>query len=180
METIDQSTVMAYPAKKPRGCLGCLGIVLMLILMLVLLLYFNPSNRFPAPALEALRSDPKALIYSLDPSELPRTEPATTPAFHHFRILGETTLGEQEERNLCAHELQHATHWAWEEEACFMPRHGFRVTGPEGVYDFVVCFACGQAEVYLNGETIRHVRIQGRSEALNRLLKAHQVPLPPQ
>jgi len=62
--------------------------------------------------------------------------------------------------------------------ACFEPRHGFKMTGPDGTYEFLLCFQCLQAHVYLADGSFRRLAIHGGGEALNHFLVTHHIPLP--
>lgn len=37
--------------------------------------------------------------------------------------------------------------------ACFLPRHGVRVTKPDKSFDLVVCFECRQLKLFDGGES---------------------------
>ena len=99
-------------------------------------LRFTPLNRFSAASLRALRSDPEAVFYSIEPW----SEANGQQGFRGHHIVGQHRLAVQGEREAIAGWIAAAARGAWDRAACFNPRHGFRARGPEGTYDFLLCF----------------------------------------
>ena len=63
---------------------------------------------------------------------------------------------------------------------CFLPRHGIRLIVGRTIQDLVICYQCGQVEVYTNGRPVRGVGIAGDAAYLDGMLtNAPNKPLPP-
>ena len=137
-------------------------------------LRFTPLNRFSAASLRALRSDPEAVFYSIEPW----SEANGQQGFRGHHIVGQHRLAVQGEREAIAGWIAAAARGAWDRAACFNPRHGFRARGPEGTYDFLLCFECGQAVVHGPEGRSELVLITGRPDFLDGYLRAHSVALP--
>jgi hypothetical protein len=64
---------------------------------------------------------------------------------------------------------------------CFNPRHAVRVLTPKHTYDFIVCFECGHAEVYVDSSTTPAADLFRSSDqdAWDALLSSAKVKLAP-
>jgi hypothetical protein len=158
------------------GCWGCLTLLVVVPALFLGWCHYNPSNRFPEDALDSLENDPRAVFFSIDP--WPDNEEDETVGFRGHKIMGQMVLESPDDRKFVRRELDRATRGAWDEMACFDPRHAFRATGPAGTYDFLVCFSCGQAIVRMPDGSRRKVLVSGKADVFNHFLKEHQVPLP--
>jgi hypothetical protein len=170
----------AQPTSKVRPkkwLFGCLWLFVSFCLLNLAWCYYNPNNRFPPAALSALRSDPEAVFYSIDPWPEPESGDPTL-RFHGHKIVGQTRLLNQADRDTIVDHIQSATHGAWVHSACFDPRHAFSAHGPDGIYDFLLCFQCGQARVIHPDGSYKWVDLNGNSHFLNDYLTAHGVALP--
>ncbi|HEV7406545.1 MAG TPA: hypothetical protein VGO11_26580 [Chthoniobacteraceae bacterium] len=89
-----------------------------------------------AESIEVLSLVPKEDANSKDPAR-----------FHGYPVLGRTEVIAKEQsaavRNIM---ITGVTPAAW--TLCFDPRHGVRIRTKAGVVDAVICFECGQADVY--------------------------------
>jgi hypothetical protein len=160
------------PAK--WGCGGCLVLLVAFIGFAWTMLHFTPWNRFPEGALEALRQDPGAIFYSLEPGSGDKPE-----GFQGYEIVGQITLNDASDRNEIVERLAAATIGAWDAgAACFDPRHGFRAHGPGGTTDFLLCFECGKAVVYFPDGSSEWIGMTGKGDFFNDYLKGHNVALP--
>jgi TPR repeat protein len=65
------------------------------------------------------------------------------------------------------------------ESACLInPRHALRVISGGNTYDILICYECGQLELYKNDQRLQFSgSIGGKPETLNRLLQQRGVPL---
>lgn len=102
--------------------------------------------------------------------------------FHDWPVLGTTRLTEPGEVATVREELGR---WlaAPEPEAvalCFSPRHGVRVREGEHVYDFVVCYECGELDLHVDfsDDAVQKFRA-GDQGLLDALFRAHDVPYRP-
>lgn len=164
------------PEGPKRGCRGCLITIGVAAALLLGLWYFNPWNRFPTAALDALANDSGAVFYSIEPeSQFEDNEDKET--FHGYVVLGKTILADRADRDAMVHAIATAAYGAWDEFACFNPRHGFRATTAEGTYDFLLCFACGAAYTYLPDGSRHKVLILGTGDSFNRLLSKNGIQL---
>lgn len=154
---------------------GCLWLFVGFCLFSLAWCSYTPLNRFPADALAALRSDPEAVFYSVDPS--PEIDDQTS-RFHGYPIVGQIRLASSSDRAAIVDRMAVATHGAWDRAACFDPRHAFRALGAKGVFDFLLCFQCGQAQVYHPDGRSEMILITGSPDFFDDYLKAHEVSLP--
>lgn len=159
------------PKKRRFGCLWVFGAFCLLCLGWC---QFTPLNRFSSASLRALRSDPEATFFSIEP--WPGDD--QMQGFRGYQIVGQYRLAMQGDRDAIANMIASATHGAWDRAACFDPRHAFRARGSDGIYDFLLCFECGQAIVYRPDGQSESVLITGRPDFLNDYLRAHSVALP--
>jgi hypothetical protein len=84
-----------------------IGLTILLALAALVAGFMGAFNHFPSAALRAVTSDPKLVLYSLDPL---LTQAPGDPAsgFHGFPILGQTVLNEASDRELIAASLRRA------------------------------------------------------------------------
>lgn len=102
--------------------------------------------------------------------------------FYGWPVLGTTRLTAPGEIATIRDELGR---WlaAPEPEAialCFSPRHGVRVRDGEHVYDFVICYECGELDLHVDfsEDSVQKFR-GGDQEILDALFRAHDVLYPP-
>ena len=157
---------------------------LVIPLALVLIAYIGLSvyratrpSSIPAAALACLRTPQRMTLFSLDPDPLARLQQPGAVFFHQFRVLGETPISTPENQRVIANTLDRANRSFGVEYACFNPRHGVRVSGTSGTYDFLICFECAQIEVYAGEQHLKHLIIWESPKALDRILTAAHVPL---
>jgi hypothetical protein len=162
----------SQPSKKRRH--GCLLFFAAFCLLCLGWCHFTPLNRFSSASLRALRSDPDAVFYSIEPWPSENEQ----QGFRGHMIVGQHRLAIESDRDAVADMIASATHGAWDSAACFDPRHAFRARGSDGIYDFLLCFECGQAIVYRPDGKSESVLITGRADFLNDYLRAHSVALP--
>jgi hypothetical protein len=115
-------------------------------------------------------------LYSIHPEE-PADFVKGAAVFHGYRILGQVPVSAPPEQERVAAAIRHAVLVALSEAACFNPRHGIRVSDGYHTCDFVVCFACGRMDYYLDNGTVGSAVIGGSADTLNALLRDAQVPL---
>lgn len=166
----------SLPERPKRGCRGCLTVVGVVVVLLLGWCHYTPNNRFPAAALNAVAHDPKGIFYSLAPRDYATGEQGIGE-FRGVTVLGQTTLTDRADREAIVDAIAAASRGAWDHAACFDPRHGFRAVSAEGTYDFLLCFACGGAQVFLPDGSTKWVLIQGDVDFFNRYLSEHGVPL---
>lgn len=135
---------------------------------------YTPFNYFPAEVVEALRTDPEATLFSIDPLSNP--EESKGGLRNHF-IHGKVALGTAQDRNALTNVLTESTRGAWEGAVCFNPRHALRATGPKGTYDLLICFECGRARVYHPDGRTQMVFIRASADEYDSYLKARSIPL---
>ena len=99
--------------------------------------------------------------------------------FHGWPVLGKTTIKDPNTRKQLVAALEKGV----EENKgdvmkCFNPRHGIRVTHGGMTADFVICFECFQAEVFVAGEKERRFLItDSPAPVFNQTLQQANVPL---
>ena len=138
-------------------------------------------NHLPDDALHALVSDPALTLFSVDPDR-GTVDPPDISTFHHWVILGQTTVGAPEQRQKLADTLQKGlSHWTgWESAACFSPRHAIRATNGSETFDFLICFECGHLHYYPPNSQERGLQIRTRAGPFDDILIAAGIPMPRQ
>lgn len=106
----------------------------------------------PAEYKNALESGTDFVFLSVHPE---RKDPATISAgknFHNFEILGQKAVTDAAtRRKLVAAFQKGVSESDGTVAACFNPRHGISVKQNGKTYDFVICFQCLSASVYVDG-----------------------------
>ena len=159
------------------------------VLLFVAVGFFYPTeskNRIPSAAMRALTTDPKPVIFSLNPEGVIYNSdgtmtplPESLPKFCGHEILGKTVIESATDRARMVESIVNGIHnWDGRIAACFEPRHGVRVSGEGGSYDFLICFACSRVLLQLPDGTIASLAISGSGTPLNEILSAANVPLP--
>jgi hypothetical protein len=76
-----------------------------------------------------------------------------TEDFHGWPVIGKTTIKDSNTRNRLVAALEKGIEEnKGDSMKCFNPRHGIRVAHDGMTADFVICFECFQALVYVAGE----------------------------
>ena len=104
-------------------------------------------------AVPALASLGEATIYevlALNPNRDPAA--SATSGFHGYQVLGRTSVDETADRATINRAVRE---WTRPEpgvaKGCvFMPRHGLHVVTANQAVDLVVCFACHDAQLYVD------------------------------
>jgi len=111
-----------------------------------------PSNPIPA-RIERLFDQAETFeLYSLDPDVDPGARGDKAETFHGWKILGKTGIKEPAVRKKLVDALRLAAEDnAGAVAACFIPRHGLRLTAGKEIVDLVICFQCLRIQVYVNG-----------------------------
>jgi hypothetical protein len=152
--------------------------------------FIGTRNRLPDLAAKALAEATRATLYSLEPDSLPpsgaRAAATETNGIHRSAdtniLEGYWVLGSTELTNDAARAATRAFQNAIAESRgpvarCFDPHHGLRLSADGHVYDYLLCYHCGQMQVYEDGKFTSMVGVTGSPEALNAMLKAARVPL---
>jgi len=137
-----------------------------------------PPNSIPPQALQALQSAITGTLYSLDPGMM-----AGAPgdkAFHNHHVLGQAELDLKQMVTASSAFQSAVANWnpSMGMALCFNPRHGLRVTANGHVFDFVLCYECGQLYIYEDDKNIASLGAIGTPDILNNLLSTAKVPLP--
>jgi hypothetical protein len=134
------------------------------------------DNKIPADLLAALEKAEEFELLSLDPKE-PDEKPKD--GFHGWRVLGKTAVTDAETRKkLVAAFKKGATDSDGTVAACFIPRHGIRVTREKKTVDFVVCFQCLQVKAYAGDAAAGgFLTTAGPQKAFDAVLTDAKVPL---
>ena len=142
-----------------------------------------PANAAPAPtsfadALKALLDAKKGVIYSLEPTEEPK---AGDPTFHTYKVLGHAELNPQQmatAMNVFVVALARSGGATNVGVLCrIQPRHALSIVAGGHIYDYLLCFQCGQLEVFVDNTDIGIVTAGRSPEVLNNLLTSLKIPL---
>jgi hypothetical protein len=110
---------------------------------------------------------------SLDPTP-------TEGEFHNYRIIGKTTVANRDMQKKLTAALVLDAKETNGQMGCFSPRHGIRVTHGSEITDYVICFECGQVQVWRDTQEISHFTIYNAAKpAFDDVLIKDNQPLEP-
>jgi hypothetical protein len=134
------------------------------------------ENKIPDKAGEILKKATEFELLSIGQG-LSSKNP--TEDFHRWPVLGKTTIKDPNDRNRLIAALEKGVEEnEGESMKCFNPRHGIRVTHDGVTADFVICFECFQAVVYVAGEKEQRFLITNSpASVFNQTLQHANVPL---
>jgi hypothetical protein len=136
------------------------------------------DNKLPEAVTAALDKAESIELYSLDPNN--PTEKPKDGGFHGWKVLGKTTVTKDaKERSLKALYKGIADNDG-KVAACFIPRHGVRVTHDGKTFDLVICFECLQIQVFEGDKRSGVLVTRGPQPTLDKILTDAKVPLPKQ
>ena len=137
-----------------------------------------------ASAREALTPEAAQVLHSARSAELYSLEPYTDPddakvrRLEGYAILGHTRITTSQSAAAVL-EIERSIA-AWEDgpiALCFDPRHALRVRAEGHTYDFLVCYACEEMQVYKDGALVAFTHVRGSPSVLNAMLRKGNVPL---
>ena len=134
------------------------------------------KNRIPDPARTILENADQFELISIGHGPSP-TNPEN--AFQGWPVLGKTTINDPNTRKRLIAALEKGVEEnKGDTMKCFNPRHGIRVTRDGKTAEFLICFQCFQAMVYVTGEKDQRVLITDSPAAVfNQTLQQAKVPL---
>jgi hypothetical protein len=134
----------------------------------------NGEIELPPEVALALNAPNKAILYSLEPGE----EAAPTQStLHGFKVIGQLNLDRDLAKAVAAQFKAAIASQDGPSAGCFDPRHALTVTSGGTTYDFLLCYACGELEVFSGKRMIADFPARGTGEVLNAILSANKVPL---
>jgi hypothetical protein len=133
------------------------------------------ENKLPGEVALALHAPDKGKLYSLEPWD---EATPTDPTLHRFKIIGQLDLDRSLATSVAA-EFKAAIVSSRTRLAalCFDPRHALSVTSRGTTFDLLLCYECGQLEVFNGDRLIAVLSASGTPTALNAILSANKVPL---
>ncbi len=138
----------------------------------------SAKDQMPDAVKKALEAAEKIEFFSLNPIQV-EDEEFEGEMFHHFEVLGKTTIAEETMQSLLEAFKKGVNDNDGTVAACFLPRHGIRVTFEEKVYDFVICFECMQVQWHIDDEKQEGFRTtKSPATQFNKILSDAEVPLP--
>jgi hypothetical protein len=133
-------------------------------------------RKLPEAAKAILDKADQLEVFSLDP-ERPEQKPKDD--FHGWKVLGKTAVEGAEARQKVVDALYKGIAEGQGAAGCFRPRHGVRATSGDKTVDLVICFECVSMEVHVGGDRAAVWTSAAPQKALDRILRAAKVPLPP-
>jgi TPR repeat protein len=133
--------------------------------------------RLPDEVVKALEGSSSITLYSIQPwggPDLPEWD------FHGHHQNGHLELKQQQAKQaIAALNDAIAKGNAGLESLCLInPRHALRVISSGNTYDILICYECGQLELYKNNQQLPFSgSIGSKPDALNRLLQQSGIPL---
>jgi hypothetical protein len=139
-----------------------------------------PSNPIPARVERLFDQAESFELYSLDPATDPREKRDKTETYYGWKVLGKTRIKEQAVRKKLVDALRLAAEDnATSMAACFIPRHGLRLTSGKETVDLVICFQCLRIQVFVNGNMAKGFLTTGDPQKeFDAVLRAAGVELP--
>ncbi|TAL38089.1 MAG: hypothetical protein EPN97_04150 [Alphaproteobacteria bacterium] len=147
--------------------------------------------RFSAENSHALASAKEVILYSLDPvpPEPQQVKSGEMETFHGWRVLGKAKLtGRHASIATSAFDAalnpeekkSHDSDYEQEFAQCLLePRHALTFQSEGHIYDFVLCYECGQMVMYRDGKETEYNADHGSPQALDNILTEAHIPLPP-
>lgn len=132
------------------------------------------KNELPAEVALVLHSPDKGTLYSLEPWE--KAAP-TERTLHGFKVIGQMELDRRHAKAVAADFKTAIARREGPRALCFNPRHALSVTSGGATYDFLLCYECGQLEVFSGDRLIADLSALGTAKTLNAILSANNVPL---
>jgi hypothetical protein len=132
-----------------------------------------------------LPNDPdEVTLFSIDGSELfnpaNRDKPNGREWLYGWPVLGEVRIADRDLRRRVVRAVKKdLTSTPREQLLCFRPRHMLRVVEGGRTIDVLICFQCGNHEVYVDGKPPSSTDSSDKSsqELLNKILTEAGVPL---
>ena len=144
-----------------------------LLLLSILAIYL--FRGMPPPARAAMRNADSFELLSLNPEH--RRKDA---AFHGFAVLGRATVSDQAARRRLYNALQSGARWGTLPASCFDPRHGIHMVSNGKTIDLLICFHCGQAQVWQDDRLVTYFTISGSPEPVfDQALRDAGLPVAP-
>src|SRR4029077_12522393 len=104
-----------------------------------------------------------------------------TKGFHKYEILGSTKVTDKETCSKLTEKVSAAAtrmRSFGDLSACFVPRHGLRISAEDKTIDLVICFECKQIKIYIDAECVWIAKTSRTPEKLmDDVLTAAKVPL---
>jgi len=136
-----------------------------------------PRPQLPKEVSKGLASSSSITLYSLQPwggPNIPQWD------FHGHHVLGRLDLSpDQAKTAIAALNAALSAGDANVMSACLIvPRHALAFKMGNDAYDILICYKCGQLEIFKNDQQLPfHGMIGGKPDVLNRLLKSAAIPL---
>lgn len=144
------------------------------------------DNQLPRPVMEAIKQDPHLTLYSID-SDHYNDPPKNSSLFHGYPILGQCLVNTPSLREQLAAFIDEQVIGQRRDNSplnCnLQPRHGLRATAGTNTFDLVICFECGNIDLYQNNSAVLgrfSMRYIESSGIFNSTLTNAHVPLPKQ
>lgn len=137
---------------------------------------------FPGNSREIFEQPDKFTLYSLNPypHEEEPGKTKTLPLFHNFVVLGQVPVTDARQQQTIRNVLYDGIPIKTAMGLCFEPRHGFRAVKAKHTVDVVVCFACHQMQVFIDGKGGSYLPFGGKQrQELDRILNRANIPIAP-
>jgi hypothetical protein len=133
-------------------------------------------SKLTPEAEQALAHPGPVTLYSLEPTVRPASPDL---ALYRFDVLGKAELDATQAGQAIASFRAAMKHHRGPiiVAMCFEPRHAISILSKGHRFDFLLCYACGDLEVFRDGKMISDVPAFGSPDALNALLVANGLPL---
>jgi hypothetical protein len=114
----------------------------------------------PSGEVRALEKADSFVLYSLEPMRDPDTHDADYDLdgpgerLYGWRILGKTTISDESTRREVTASLKEGLDKGGMGAKCFYPRHAVRRPNGGKPIDLLICYECGNVELYRNGARV--------------------------
>jgi hypothetical protein len=135
------------------------------------------DNEIPTAAQSVLDKATEFELLSLDPAPVEASE--GKDLFHGYKILGKTVVKGDLVGKIRAALEKGVKDSDGSVTDCFNPRHGIRIVHEKKTYDFVLCYQCLSARVYVDDVKIGGFLTGNSPEpVLTKILREAKVALP--
>lgn len=119
---------------------------------------------------ESLYHPKEMILYSLDPEK--NLKPAEgSNLLLGYKVLKSKEIQSENEKAKIADAIKSAVSALFAKPAkCFIPRHALKITDEKYTYIFLICYECGNMEIFLDDSRIINLTIGGTPNLFNKIL----------
>ncbi len=110
--------------------------------------------------------------------ELLSLEPTDGISYRGYRVIGQTRITDPAVRRELIEAVLKGIQQSEHSGKCFSPRHGIRIIRYGHIAEYVICFHCSKAAIFIDGEQVAGFLTSDSPKAtFNEVLRGAGVPL---